>query len=309
MNLLYLSLIAFVFIASFALSLVKKIPVFEFPGAYEVLGTTKNRLSPIPVLKLSSYYLPKISAQSAYALDLDSRISLYEKEPDERLLPASLTKIVTALVVLDHFPLDRVLKVDGLAVDGQKMGLVKDEEITVENLLYGLLIYSANDAASVLAENFSGGRDAFVFAMNQKASNLFLVNSNFSNPIGFDSPAHFSTARDLVTVSEVAMKNLAFARIVGTDRKVVTSVDGQRVHNLVNINELVGKVPGVLGVKTGWTQNAQENLVTYLERDGRRIMISVLGSTDRFEETKRLIDWIFENYEWQTVTLSPNSKF
>ena len=98
------------------------------------------------------------------------------------------------------------------------------------------------------------------------------------------------------------MKNPLFSQIVGTKEKVVESYDGKIKHKLVNINELVGKVEGVLGVKTGWTQDARENLVTYIERDGSRVMIVLLASQDRFGETRELIDWIFENYEWREVT-------
>jgi D-alanyl-D-alanine carboxypeptidase (penicillin-binding protein 5/6) len=98
------------------------------------------------------------------------------------------------------------------------------------------------------------------------------------------------------------MKNSEFAEIVGTKKINVSSVDGKIIHRLANVNELLGKIPGVLGVKTGWTENARENLVTYIERDNHKIMIAVLGSQDRFGETTELIDWIFSNYSWQEVS-------
>jgi D-alanyl-D-alanine carboxypeptidase len=118
-----------------------------------------------------------------------------------------------------------------------------------------------------------------------------------------DENGHYSTAKDLVRVAEVAMKNPRFAEIVGTKEIVAKSVDGKNLHKLVNINALLGNVEGVLGVKTGWTENARENLVTYLERDNHKIMIALLGSQDRFGETKEIIDWIFRNYQWREVKL------
>jgi D-alanyl-D-alanine carboxypeptidase (penicillin-binding protein 5/6) len=102
-----------------------------------------------------------------------------------------------------------------------------------------------------------------------------------------------------VNVSKLAMEKQEFAHIVGTKEIEVKSIDGKITHKLANLNQLLGKVPGVLGVKTGWTENARENLVTYVERDNRKVMLAVLGSQDRFGETKELIDWIFANYIWQ----------
>ena len=258
--------------------------------------------TPIPELSDSSNF-PILSAQAALAVDIDSGISLYEKNPNTPLLPASTTKIITALVAMDNYSLETNLTVGKFWVEGQKMGLREGEKIRVDDLLQGLLIFSANDAAEVLALNYPGGRSAFIDAMNEKARTLSLENSNFKNPTGLDGNGHSSTARDLVRVSEVAMRNKKFAQIVATKEKSVTSVDGKIAHKLINLNELVGKVEGVLGVKTGWTEVARENLVTYIERDGHRVMIALLGSQDRFGETEELISWIFENYKWQEVSL------
>jgi D-alanyl-D-alanine carboxypeptidase (penicillin-binding protein 5/6) len=163
------------------------------------------------------------------------------------------------------------------------------------------LIYSANDAAEVLAANYDGGREAFVQAMNEKANELNLINTHFENPTGFDGGRHFSTARDLIRVAIVAMQNPRFSNIVKQKEKVVASIDGAIKHKLISTNQLLSEVDGVKGVKTGWTENARENLVTYIERDGKRIMIALLGSQDRFGETKELISWIYNNYEWQEV--------
>ena len=293
-----MALLAFVFISSSALAIGGRFD--EFIKKLPVIAREEKIFAPLPVLA-EGVNFPVISSQGALATDLDSGINLYEKNSDAPLLPASTTKIVTALVSLDAYPLDQVLKVGKFRVDGQKMGLRMGEEMRVEDLLYGLLVYSANDAAEVLAMNYPGGYDAFISAMNAKAKELSMSNSNFQNPVGLDGSTQVTTAKDLVRVSEVAMRIPEFAKIVSTKQITVKDATGKISYNLRNINELLGRVPGVLGVKTGWTPDSRENLVTYIERDGHKVMIAVLGSQDRFGETKELIDWIFANYNWQKV--------
>lgn len=313
---LFFVMLCFVFVSSSALAISKDPSLLSSVSAKVNSITKLNPLTKAksfpknPVLGTETSY-PVISAQGALAVDLDSGVPLYEKNTDERLLPASTTKIVTAIVALDSYSLDQVLTVPRSAhVDGQKMGLYTGEQMKVEDLLYGLLVFSANDAAMTLAHNYPVSTEsgvtsysAFVSAMNEKAKKLSMTNSNFENPVGLDGVVQTTTARDLVRVSEVAIKNPTFSRIVGTKSVVVSDVTGKSKYYLKNINELLGKVPGVMGVKTGWTENARENLVTYIERDGHRVMIAILGSQDRFGETKELIDWIFTNYEWQEVKL------
>ena len=294
--LLFLSLLSFVFVASCALALSKT----DREWLTNATPQKEKTFSPLPVLTKDNSY-PVLSAQSALVIDLDSGISLYEKDPDKEVLPASTTKIITALVAMDNFPNDLVIEIKLGKVDGQKMGLVSGEKIKVGDLLYGLLVYSANDAAEALAQAFPGGREAFIKAMNDKAKELHLVKSHFINPVGLDGDGHFTTARDLTRLSEVAMQIPQFAQIVATKEKTVESVGGKIIHKLININELLGKVRGVLGVKTGWTENARENLVTYVDRDGKKVMIVLLGSQDRFGETKELIDWIYDSYTWKEV--------
>ena len=303
---LFLLVLSFVFIVSCTLLLTKKEISARVLQVFVPRETpvTKN-YPPIPKLSEQDSF-PIISAQAALAVDLDSMISLYEKNPDMHLLPASTTKIITALVAMDFYPDEAILTVDGLKIPGQSMGLVRGEKITAKNLLEGLLIYSANDAAEVLAENYLGGRDAFIEAMNRKARELNLTNSHFENPTGFDNGSHYSTARDLTRVSLLAMAKPRFANIVKTKEQLVTSVDGKVKHRLISTNKLLSEVPGVLGVKTGWTEEARENLVTYIEKDGHKIIIALLGSQDRFGETKELIDWIFKSYSWEGVKY-PNS--
>ena len=295
---LYFVMIVFVFLASSAMSLSTTTP---YPPKKITLTFLPKEFPANPILRSGSS-LPVVSAQGVMVVDLGTGISLYEKNPDAKLLPASTTKIITALVALDVYPLDQILTVPkGAGVDGQKMGLYSGEQMRVKDLLYGLLVYSANDAAMTLAGSYPGGYDAFVDAMNIKARDLSMENSKFTNPVGLDGDSQRSTAKDMIRVSEVAMRNPEFAKIVGTKSVTLTDAAGKIKYNLGNVNELLGEVPGVLGVKTGWTENARENLVTYVERDNHKVMIAILGSQDRFGETKELIDWTFSNYEWQEV--------
>lgn len=309
MNLLYLSLLSFVFIASSAISLNSSSVGGFINKVIPQTGKT-SKYSDLPVLS-ERVGFPTLSSQSVMAVDLSSGVTLYEKDPLRPLFPASTTKIVTALVALDEYDLNQIVVVGKISVVGQKMGLVVGEKLTVKDLLDGLLIYSANDAAEVLAQNHPQGREYFIDLMNQKVKSLGLVNTQFSNPAGLDDASQYSNVRDLITVSKVAMNNPIFSEIVGTKEKIIKSEDGRFTHRLHNINELLGVVDGVKGVKTGWTEVARENLVTYIERDNRKIMIAVLGSQDRFGETKELIDWIFENYSWEEVAYqqTTNSKY
>jgi len=275
-------MLAFILVSTTALSLSNKLDKFV---DYVSPQKSTKAYSDLPVLKEGATY-PILSSQSVMAVDLTSGVTLYEKDPNKALLPASTTKIVTSLVALDTYDLEQVLKVNKVGVEGQKMGLVLGEEIKFIDLLNGLLIYSANDAAEVLAQNHPAGRDVFIGLMNKKVKDLGLNNTHFSNPTGLDNGAQYSTTRDLVVVSKEAMKNPIFKEIVGTKEKIVKSVDNRFTHRLTNINKLLGEVDGVYGVKTGWTEVARENLVTYVERNNRKVMLVVLGSSDRFGDKR-----------------------
>lgn len=253
----------------------------------------------MPVIIDKGIVPPTLSAKAAHAVDLETGKILFSKNSQEPLLPASTTKITTSLVALSYYNLDDVLMVSSTVVGGHTMGLKNGEKITVRNLLYGLLVFSGNDAAEVLAKNYPGGRENFIVAMNELVKSIGLEHTNFKNPTGLDEYLHFSTAHDLVKVAAYAIGNPVFSEIVSTREMEVKSIDGKIVHKLTNINELLGKVPGVIGVKTGWTVNAGEALVTLVERDGNKVMLAVLSSDDRFGETEKLIDWIYLNYEWR----------
>ncbi|RJR15426.1 D-alanyl-D-alanine carboxypeptidase [Candidatus Microgenomates bacterium] len=257
---------------------------------------------PIPVQKPQAPLL-QLSAKGVLAIDSDSGVVLYEKNPDLKLPPASTTKIMTALVALDMYDLNEEITVGDIVSVSPVMGLFTGEKISVENVLRGALIASANDAAYALAEHDEQGVAHFVQKMNDKAQNLGLTNTHFTNPIGFDDEAHFTSARDLVRLSRIAMDHEELTKIVSLPQVTVADASYSNFHPLKNVNELLGKIPGVSGFKTGLTEAAGECLVTTVERDGHRILTVLLGSEDRFGETEALIDWVFTNFSWAEVTV------
>lgn len=254
--------------------------------------------APYPINRTGVYPGSEISATSAVVQDALSGVYLFRRVSTMQLPPASTTKILSALVVLDSMGLDDVVTV-GEIKNGQTIGLVTGERITVENLLYGMLIQSGNDAGYALANASPGGLDAFVVAMNKKAQDIHLSMSHFTNPVGYDDPSHYMTAEDLARLAGVALENKILAKMVAIPQITIADVTHTYFHKLSNVNQLLGRIPGVAGIKTGWTEEAGENLVTLIDRGGRRIIIVVLHSKDRFGDTIRLIDWVFGNYEWQ----------
>lgn len=243
--------------------------------------------------------VPLLSSKSIFIKDLTTDTTLYQKDPNRSLPIASTTKVMTALVASEYFKPNSVLRVEkGANIPGAKVGLFSGEDLSFRSLLYGMLLNSGNDAAFTIAENYPGGILGFVSAMNKKAQQMGLSNTNFENPAGFDSPAHYSSASDLSKITEESLKNPQLLRIFATKETSIVSLDKRYIHNLVNLNKLLSQVSGVLGVKTGYTQAAKENLVILIERDGHRALIVVLGSDDRFGESVKLIDWVYTNFQW-----------
>lgn len=297
---LYFSIIVFVFIASLTLIIsVSSLSFTDLSSGRRVETQVKAYETSISTPQLiGKESLPELSSNAILAVDLDSGTILYQKNPDTRLLPASTAKVVTALVAMDYYSLDDILTVPEFSIEGQKMKLIPGEVMTVRDLIYGILVYSANDAAETLARNYPGGKESFVTAMNLKVQDLGLKDTFFENPIGFDGANQYTTAMDLFKIAEYAIQKPFFKEVVGTKEITVGSADGKYVHRLNNINKLIGEIEGVVGIKTGWTENAMENLVTYVERDNNKLITVVLGSQDRFGDTEALIDWIYTNYSW-----------
>lgn len=238
-----------------------------------------------------------VSAKAAILMHADSGRVLYEKNADEHMLIASTTKIMTAIVVLEHCELDDLVEVDSRSagIEGSSMYLKAGESYTVEDLLYGLLLVSGNDAASALALHVADSMEEFAELMNAKAAELGMTESSFKNAHGLDEEGHYSTARDMAKLAAYCMGNEDFARIAGT----VSHTVGEQT--LMNHNRLLREYDGCLGLKTGYTMAAGRTLVTCAERDGARYVCVTLNDPDDWDDHKALYDWAFANYSFAEV--------
>lgn len=287
--------------------------LFPYPNRYfQDVAKTGGIFQPSTISNLSSpppYPVnrdhtpaPILTSGGVYIKDLSSGAILLAKNEAVRFSPASTTKIMTALVGMDAFQMDDVLTVHTVIKEGRTMGLVGGEKMTFEYLLDGALIHSANDAAYAIAENYQGGVKEFVDSMNRKAEMLKLTDTHFTNPIGFDNDNHYTTAKNLAILAEVVLANKVLAKTVGIRNITVSDTLYSHFHTLTNVNELLGKVAGVSGVKTGFTQNGGEILISEVKKNGRNILIVLLLSQDRFGETEKLIQWIFDSFTWMDIS-------
>ena len=237
---------------------------------------------------------PFPSAASSYLLTIDGE-TVWAHLPERRLAPASLTKIMTALLVLELEPSDRVVTVSSgaAAESGARIGLSRGDRMTVGSLLAATLIYSANDACRALADHAGGDRERFVVLMNARAEKLGLKGTHFTNPCGHDQPRHYSTARDLAVLAETALGNRTFRDLVSRQQQQIKSVDGKRRFDLRSKNHLLGHYPGTAGVKTGYTPNAGACLIALAQREGTRVLLVMLHTRNRWHDAAAILDRAF----------------
>ncbi|MBI4973986.1 D-alanyl-D-alanine carboxypeptidase [Candidatus Roizmanbacteria bacterium] len=264
---------------------------------HDPLAPKEINIQPIPRLKYPTS--PDITAQGAYIVDIPTFTPIFERSGHDRFFPASTTKIVTALVVNDIYNSDDILTVKKATYEGQIMNLVLGEKITAENLLYGILVHSANDAAFTFAEN--KGYDTFIRLMNEKAKQIHMTGSSFENPAGLDNPNQYTTPFDLALAARELLKNKYLAKFVSTKEIVISDVDYVYFHKLTNVNKLLGEIHGIGGLKTGYTEIAGENLVSFYKKNGHQFIIVILKSEDRFNDTKNIVRWIDDNVTYFTV--------
>ena len=238
-----------------------------------------------------------LSAQSAILTDATTGRVLYEKRADEQSLIASTTKIMTALVVCEQCNvLDRMkIPKEAVGIEGSSMYLQAGEVLTIQELLYGLMLRSGNDAAAALAIYCGGTVEGFAQLMNDKAHRLGMDNSHFVNPHGLDAPGHYSTARDMAVLAAYAMENPIFARTVSA--KTVTA--GGR--SLQNHNKLLWQVEGADGVKTGYTRAAGRILVSSAVRQGRRLVAVTINAPNDWQDHKKLLEEGFSRYHLEKL--------
>lgn len=243
-----------------------------------------------------------ISAQSAAVMDATSGRLLFEHNAHQKRGMASTTKIMTAVVVLENCSLDDVVTISYKAAmtEGSSMYLKPNEKLTVEDLLYGLMLNSGNDAATALAEHTSGNIDEFAKLMNQKAQQIGMTNSSFANPHGLDHESHYSTAYDMALLTKYAMSNETFKTIVGTKNKIVQTKDGQYKY-LTNHNRLLSMYEGCKGVKTGFTKKCGRCLVSYSEKNGVKLIAITLNAPSDWQDHIGLYDQYFGSYNSYTL--------
>jgi len=246
---------------------------------------------------------PRVQMPSGILRTMDGR-TLWERDADTERAMASTTKIMTALVVLDHAePSERVtVSASAAGVGEAEVDLVAGQTLTVGELLEAMLVRSANDAAFALAEHVAGSVDGFVGLMNKKASELGLVHTSFANPHGLDAPNHYTTAADLATLGTIAMADPRFAEVVGKSDVMVPGAGGMKRYE--SSNKLLGSYEGATGIKTGWTGKAGYCLVASALRDDVGFVAVVLGTDSedaRFDDARDLLDWGFQHYSMVPV--------
>lgn len=255
-------------------------------------------VSPIAI-RSSGVPDPETSAAAVYITDERSGAELFSKNATTLFAPASTTKLMTALVARENYESGKVLQVpSNNDYQGTTIGLLPFEKLLVEDLIRASLIQSGNDAATVLAENYPGGEALFVQQMNNKAKSLQMNDTFFNNPSGFDNELHQTTARDLAILSREVLKDQFLSELVASKSAVITDVTGVHSHILYNTNQLLKEDPRVIGIKTGTTTEAGQVLITAVNDQGRRFIIVVLASEDRYADTRQLIDWVLQAYTW-----------
>lgn len=243
---------------------------------------------------------PKIYSKSAIVLDRDTKSILYEKNINEKRPMASTTKIMTCIIILENKNLSDTVTISQKAAStgGSRLGLSKNDKITVKDLLYGLMLRSGNDAAVALAEYMSGSIENFAILMNEKACSLGLTNTHFVTPHGLDNDEHYTTAYELALLTNYALNNSTFAKIVNT-KNCTININGY-AKSIYNTNELLGNLNGVNGVKTGFTGNAGRCLVTSCDRNNFNIITVVLGADTkkiRTSDSINLIEYTYNNFK------------
>lgn len=246
--------------------------------------------------------VPYFTARSVYVYERKKSKVLYEYDADQKLAPASTTKLMTAIVSRDLYKSTDVIKVPLIctAVDSVKAYFPENTEFTVEDLLKSMLIGSAGDSACVLSTG-KLSYNAFVDQMNKKASEIGLENTHFSNPIGLDAANgdHYSTAKDLYKLASFAISDDFIKSVVKTRTFDLKDVNHTFNAKIYTTNQLLWDIPGSVGIKTGTTQSAGEVLIYEYDDGVKDIIIVVMGSQDRFNDTKNILTWILSSYKWE----------
>jgi len=268
-------------------------------AAGSALPLTGSAAQPVQIYELvrPAPAPPVIKARSAIILDLDTGGVLYQVDAHGRHAPASLLKVATALVALEHLGLDQMvtvpLSINQLPWDSTRMGLRPGERLTVRELLYGVFLDSGNDAAITLAEA-AMPRASFIALMNAKVAQLGLLDTHFVNPTGLDDPGQYTSAADLARISiELTTRFPVVAAIASMPSLTIPATATHHAYALYNLNQLIRTYQGATGLKTGWTGRAGGCLIATASRGGRHLLLVVMGSPNIFVEAATLLDYGF----------------
>ncbi len=243
-----------------------------------------------------------LTAPAAILIEACSGQVLYEQQSGQEREPASTTKIMTAILALELGTLDAPIKISkyAAATPGTTIYLTAGEKLKLRELIKGALISSGNDAATAIAEGLAGSETTFAWLMNRKAKQLGAFNTNFSNPHGLSEVGHFSSAYDLALMARYALRNPLFRCLVATEEEQIPA-PGEGVRLLYNTNRLLGSYPGCDGIKTGTTDAAGQCLVASATRNRRQLISVVLGSRERYYDSRALLDYGFDNFYAEVV--------
>ncbi|HEY8476795.1 MAG TPA: D-alanyl-D-alanine carboxypeptidase family protein [Chloroflexota bacterium] len=257
---------------------------------------TPSAAPPVPTGEVTP---PPVSAELYAVVDEGSGALLFGSNANTRVAPASLTKIVTALVAIEHGNPETMVRVDVDSremVDSTVMGLLPGQELTLKDLLYGLMLPSGNDAAIAIAEHIAGSEASFADLMNEKVAELGLENSHFVNPHGLDAPGHYSSPYDMAMLARYGMLHHALFRDLAVRRS--WDVGGSRPHTVWNLNRFLWSYEGADGVKVGYTDQAGRAIVASATRGGHRVYVALMRSADLVTDCIALFDYTFEHYRW-----------
>jgi D-alanyl-D-alanine carboxypeptidase (penicillin-binding protein 5/6) len=239
--------------------------------------------------------IPAVTAEGVMVVDRDTQQIMYTKGTDVRRPPASIMKIVTAMVALDLARPTQTISVsrDAANMEPNRMGLSYGEQLTVQDVLYGLLLDSGNDAAEALADSLPGGRAAFLKRMNDKAASLGLKNSHFVDPAGLDDE-NSTTPYDMAVLADAALTGYPTIRnVVSTKEASINATATHKPFRPINLNQLLWDYPGTYGVKVGYTDAADYTIVLGAQKNNHNVLVVLLGSDHHFTEGKKLLDWAF----------------
>ncbi len=246
---------------------------------------------------------PSVSAKGAILIEAESGEIIFAKNAQAKMPMASTTKIMTALVAIENCDITKTVSVSpkAVGVEGSSVYLYPEERLTLEDLLYAMMLESANDAAAAIAIEVGGSIENFAEMMNKKAQSMGLSNTHFENPHGLDGDGHYTTAHELALIAREALSNETFKKIASTYKKTIPLNETEGVRLLINHNKLLKSYEGAIGVKTGFTKKSGRCLVSAAEKDGLTFIAVTLSAPDDWRDHTEMLDYGYSLYEARTL--------